>query len=289
MYYLYSAAFFLARAFPLKVCYALAEVFARIYWAIAVRDRKAIRANMKVIFGDTLTEKEINRHVYGLFRNFAKYLADFFRFPKFDRDEVSRMVEVVGTQNIDKALAEGKGAILLSIHLGNWEMGGQVIGALGYPLHAIALEHGDKRVNDLFLKQRAMNDMKVIPLGIQVKQCFNVLKRNELLAIVGDKDYTSNGEHIEFFGKKALIPKGPAFFSLKTGAPILVTVVVRKSDDTFRMSIDEPIKFEPTGDRDKDITALMREYIKVMESYIRETPEQWYAFRRVWDQEKTIR
>jgi lauroyl/myristoyl acyltransferase len=288
MYYLYLAGFYMARALPLRVCYALAEVLARIYWAVAREDRKSIRENMKVMFGDTLTEKEIDRHVFGLFRNFAKYLADFFKFPKLTRDEVYRTVEVVGTENIDKCLAAGKGAILLSMHLGNWEMGGQVIGALGYPLHAIALEHGDKRINDLFLRQRGMNDMKVIPLGIQVKQCFNVLKRNELLAIVGDKDYTSNGEYIEFFGKKAFIPKGPAFFSLKTGAPILLTVVVRKSDDTFRVSIDKPISFEPTGDRDKDITALMREYLKVMESYIRETPEQWYAFRRVWDQEKTI-
>lgn len=286
MYYLYFAGFYMARALPLRVCYALAEVFARIYWAVAREDRQSIRENMKVMFGDTLTEKEIDGHVYGLFRNFAKYLVDFFKFPKFTRDEVYRTVEVVGTENIDKCLAAGKGAILLSMHLGNWEMGGQVIGALGYPLHAIALEHGDKRINDLFLRQRGMNDMKVIPLGIQVKQCFNVLKRNELLAIVGDKDYTSNGEYIEFFGKKALIPKGPAFFSLKTGAPILITVVVRKSDDTFRLSIEKPISFEPTGDRDKDITAMMREYLKVMESYIRETPEQWYAFRRVWDQEK---
>jgi len=284
LYYLYIIGIGLIRVLPLKFLYAIAGVIARLYCACSKRDKEAIKCNLRVILGDDVSDAERNRHVQGVFRNFAKYLVDFFKVRKLSREEIDRFVKIEGIESIEKCLAERAGAVLLSIHIGNWEMGGAVIGALGYPVSALVLEHGDKRINDLFVKQRVGNGLKVIPVGIQVKQCFRVLKNNELLAIVGDKDYTSNGEYIDFFGKKAFIPRGPAVLSLRTGAPIVICALTREYNNTFKFKFEEPMRYAPSGDREKDVKAFMEMYIKVFENYIRKYPDQWYAFRRVWEQ-----
>lgn len=288
MYGLYQAGYYIARSLPRKVCYAVAVMAAYIYGFFSKTDRDNIKANLLIVTDGKISSRDLKKHSYALFANFAKYLVDFFKFGRFTREEALRRVEFRGVELIDKYLSRGRGLILLSLHLGNWELAGAVLSAMGYPINAIALEHADKKVNDFFVGQRALNDVKVIPLGIQVKKCFQVLKRNEVLGIVGDKDYTSNGECVEFFGRKTFIPKGPAFFALRTGAPILVTALTRRQDDNFVMLFEEPEEFIPSGDIKHDLKALMSTYLKVMEKLIRTYPDQWYAFRRVWEPGQTI-
>ena len=100
-----------------------------------------------------------------------------------------------------------------------------------------------------------------------------------------DKDYTGNGIKIDFFGKKAIMPKGPAVISLRTGAPIVFCALIREKNDTYIMNIEEPIKFTPTGNYEEDEKALMKQYLEVFEHYIKKYNDQWYAFRRIWVQE----
>ncbi|MFH1665649.1 MAG: lysophospholipid acyltransferase family protein [Candidatus Omnitrophota bacterium] len=285
LYLLYIVGFFLAKVLPLRVSYSIAEAASRVFCLFAGKDKEGLRANLKVILGENIPEKEITRHILSVFRNFAKYLTDFFRFQVFTPEILSRYVKLEGIEHVDRCLSEGKGVIILTLHLGNWELGGAIVGSLKYPISGIVLEHADRRINDFFVKRRALNRLKSIPIGTQLRECFRALKRNEMLAIVGDKDYTESGTYIDFFGKKALMPKGPAVISLKTGAPIVFCAVIREKDDTFRMCFEPPVRYAPTGDLDRDVRALMGKYIKNFEKYIRENPDQWYAFRRIWDRE----
>lgn len=289
LYVLYRVAFFLTNTLSIRAGYALATAAARIYFMFSGKDKKALRENLRMVLGGRTSPAVIDAHVMGVFKNFAKYLADFFRFSKMSEDYVLEHIELEGVHHVDECLSEGKGAIMVSAHLGNWELGGAVVAALGYPISAIVLEHEDKRINDLFVRQRAINDMKIINIGMQLKQCFKVLRSNELLAIMGDKDYTGNTECVEFFGKKAFLPKGAAVLSLKTGAPIVVCALVRKEDDTFKFQFERPIKHERTGDHDNDVKGLMRMYLAVFERYIRERPDQWYVFGKIWKQEPITR
>jgi len=280
------AGFFLAKIMPIRVCYAAAERIGRLYAKFAEKDREGLRANLKVVLGEDVDETVVDKHTAAVFKNFAKYLADFFKFPRFTERNISGNIELEGRKYMDECLSEGKGLILLSLHLGNWELGGAIVGGLKYPISAIVLEHTSKRVNGFFIRQRAINGLRSIPIGGRIKECFELLKRNEVLAIVGDKDYTSSGIYVDFFGKKALMPKGPAVISLKTGAPIVFCALVRKKDDTYKFCFEKPIRFKSTGDHNEDIRALMGEYLAIFEKYIRENPDQWYAFRKLWDQEE---
>lgn len=289
LYPLYILGFSLANLLPLRVGYAVAVFIARVYWFFARRDQAELKDNLRVVLGDDVSEKVLDKHVRAIFKNFAKYLVDFFKFTRFTEEYVTEHIRIDGRENLDKALKEGKGVVLTSLHLGNWELGGAVVGGLKYPISAIVLEHKNRRINDFFNRQRAINEMKPIPIGLSIKECFKVLKRNEFLAIVGDKDYTSGGIYVDFFDRKALMPRGPAAFSLKTGAPIVITILTREKDDSFVLAVEEPIRYESTGDYEKDMRSLMELYLKRCEKYIRKYPDQWYVFRRIWEPQQITR
>jgi KDO2-lipid IV(A) lauroyltransferase len=215
-------------------------------------------------------------------RNFAKYLVDFFRFAKIDKAYIEKNVKVENLHYFDEALAKGRGAIALTAHLGNWELGGVMIALLKYPVWAVALEHKNKRVNDFFNFQRESKGLKVIPFGKAVKLCLEALKNKGVLALVGDRDFSEKGIVVDFFGKPTFFPAGAAVFSLKTGAPIVPGFMLRNGDDTLTLRLEEPIKFSPSGNTNKDIKDLILKYKIIIENYIRRFPEQWYMFKRFW-------
>lgn len=281
LYSLYRTGRKLVLLLPLEVCYAAAVFLADIYWVFARKDKIALEYNLAVVLG-TKDKKLIQRCIRNVFRNFAKYLVDFFRFSKLDRNYILSHITVDGKENLDKALAKGKGVLLVAAHMGNWELGAAVVASLGYQLYAIVLDHKDKRINDFFLEQRAIVDVKVIPIGIHLKSCFRILKRNNILAIVGDRDFSNHGVNANFFGRETVLPKGPAFFHLKTGAPIIPTFMLRTDGDTFKLVLEEPIECGTGETGESGIRAIIEQYVPVIEKYIKAYPDQWYAFRKMW-------
>lgn len=271
----------LALALPLKAVYAVAAFLARMQYAFSRKDRLIVYGNLRAIFPDK-DEKEIARLAKEVFENFAKYLGDFFRFEKIDKKFLAGNVKVTGRENLDEALKKGKGAIALSAHIGNYELGGAVISLLGYRFNAVALDHDNKLINDFFIGQRARTGVQVISLKSVLRNCFNALAKGEVLALLGDRDFSNHGIVTDFFGKKTMLPKGPAAFSLKTGAPIVPGFLLRMPDDTFELMFDKPISYRATGDREADEKEVTGLCVKVMEDYIRRYPSQWYMFRRFW-------
>lgn len=282
MYHLYKFGYFLAHILPIKVSYFIADVAALFYYILSGKDKALMKGNIRVVIGENASDKIVNKYRFQVYRNFAKYLADFFRTPIFTKKFIDENIEVEGEENISKALNNGKGLIMTSLHFGNWEWGGAVISGLGYPIKVIVLEHKDKRVNDFFVDQRKVNDIRSIPLGAGIKECFKALKRNEVIGIVGDKDYTSSGIPVDFCNKQAIIPQGPAAIALKTGAPIIVTILLRKKNDKFKVIFEEAVLPEATGDFQSDLKNLMGVYLRIFEKYIYKYPGQWYSFRKIW-------
>jgi KDO2-lipid IV(A) lauroyltransferase len=220
-----------------------------------------------------------------MFRNFAKYLVDFFCFSKLDYENIKKNVKIENVHYIDDALANGKGAITLTAHIGNWELGGVVIALLGYPFWVVALPHKYKKVDNFFNFQRESKGVKVIPLGKAVRLSLDVLKENKVLALLGDRDFSEKGLALEFFGRPAIFPQGPAAISLKTGAKLIPGFMLRNPDDTFTLKFERPLELISTGDKNKDLISLTTQYKNVFEDYIRRYPDQWYVFRKFWKED----
>lgn len=280
-YYIYRIGQFIALTLPLRLVYAIAVFLADLHYFFAFRDRRFVVNNLRVIFPEKPNQqlRKISREV---FRNFAKYLVDFFRFEKLNRRYIDKKIKLEGMHHFDAALSSGKGAVVLTAHLGNWELGGVVIAQLGYPFWVVALPHKSKKVNDFFDAQRNRKGVKVIALGKAMRSCISEVSNNHMVALAGDRDFTGKGILIDFFGLPTHFPEGPAALSLMTGAPIVPGFMLRNPDDSFTLKIEKPVEFSPTGDKAKDMAALVAAYKKIFEDYIRKYPEQWYIFRRFW-------
>jgi KDO2-lipid IV(A) lauroyltransferase len=280
-YSLYRIGQALALALPIRRAYALAVLFSDLHYLFAWHDRRVTLDNLKAVFPEK-NNAEIRRIRKAIFRNFAKYLVDFFRSSEIDRFYIEKNVRIENIRYVEYGLSRGKGVITLTAHLGNWELGGVAIALSGYPFAAVALPHKDRRVNSFFNSQRQVKGVKVIPVGKAVRNCLDVLNQNSVLALLGDRSFNEKGIEVDFFGKPTLLPAGPAALSLKTGATLVPGFMLRNPDDTFTLRFEKPIEFEGSGDRESDIRALVCSYKTVIEDYIRRYPEQWSMFRRFW-------
>jgi len=288
-YILYRIAQFIALSLPLKIVYGLAVFCSDIHYMFADKDRRFVRGNLKVIFPEK-SEREIRRIRIKMARNFAKYLVDFFRFSKLDLEYMKKNMKIENAHFFKEALSKGKGVIILSAHLGNWELGAVAVALLGHPFWAVVLPHKHKYVDRFFNAQRESKGVKVIPLGSGVvRLCLDALKKNGLLALVGDRDFSESGIVVDFFGKPSIFPKGPAALALNTGAVILPGFMVRNADDSFTLWMDKPIECNPpigAGRRlrfsDHDLMEVIKQYKGVIEGYIRKYPDQWFMFRKFW-------
>lgn len=280
-YFLYRLGEEIALAFPLKLAYFIAVKISDFHYLFASSDKACVTENLKAIFPQK-SEKEIKRIRLMMFRNFAKYLVDFFRFSKIDSAFIKKNVHIENRKYLDEAIEQKKGVILLTAHLGNWELGGTVIPEMGYRFSAVALKHKDKKVNLFFDQKRKSKGVNVIPFGKAVKQCLNVLNNNEVLALVGDRDFSERGTVVNFFGKPTMFPEGPAAFSIKTGASIVPSFFIRNRDNTFTLKFEKPIEVKRVSDNAEGRKEIIKDYKNIFEEYIRKYPDQWYMFRRFW-------
>lgn len=287
LYLLYKLGFFILRVADTESAYAVVSFFASLKYYLSKRDREIVKYNLRVVMPEA-SEKEISRYAKDVFINFGKYLVDFFS-PSCDSEDASKTkITFDGLEKIDEALALGKGCILMTGHFGNWELGGYFVAKLGYKLNVVALDHSDQRINDIFIQRRKMAGTNIASIGNAKRFCLSALKRNEIVAIVGDRPYGENGINIKFFGKNALIPRGAALFSIKTGAP-LILVFTHKTDDArapLKMVFEEPVPVKrdiPVHDALKD---AMQYFIRRFETYIKRYPSQWYMFNQVWAGER---
>lgn len=278
---IYKIAQLLALSLPLKAGYATAVFLARVKFYFSRKDRKVVSDNLKVVM-DTRDESAVREAAEEVFINFAKYLVDFFRFSRITKEYIDKNVRIIGRDNLDAAIQRKRGVIMLAAHIGNYELGGAVVSLLGYPFNAVALDHKSKLVNNFFIRQRQTANINVIPLGMALKRCYACLKNGEALALLGDRDFFNHGIKMKFFGKDSMIPKGAAALSIRTGAVIIPTFLVRMPDDTFELTFDRPVTCSASGDTDEDTRSIMKSCVEIIEGYIKKYPSQWYMFRNFW-------
>ena len=281
-YYLFKVGQFLARVLPRKMAYAIVMFLCDLHFRFSKRDRRAVENNLKIILG---TDHVPPQDVRAVFRYFGQYLLEFFTMTqRLSPEFIQEHVHVNNIEYLNEVLQKGKGGIVVSAHLGNWEMGGVVLPMMGFPLSVVALAHQDPRVNSLFNAQREAFGAMVIQTDVAVRRVMDHLHRNRLIAILADRDFGQRGVVMDFFGRKTTVPKGAAFFSLRMRVPIIPMFFVRRGQDHFEINIYPPMDppHVPQGKITDDIVIpYIQKYLKTMESEIKKNPSQWLIFREL--------
>ncbi|MFH1854768.1 MAG: lysophospholipid acyltransferase family protein [Candidatus Omnitrophota bacterium] len=282
-YLLYKLGYLLANVLPLEAAYWLADRVSDLQYILAAKDRDAVAQNLGIILKkDPSESRPLTRKV---FRSFGLYLVDFFRMSRLTKDEIEKRVKFEGLEKFDDALKQNKGVILLTCHIGSWEMGGVVAAMLGYDISAIALVHKHKNINDFFIRQRESKGLKVIAVNSVMRRCVSTLLKNGALALLGDRDFTNSGVMLDFFGVPTSIPKGPAILSLKTGALVTPVFFIRDGRANYNFIFGDPleVKKKPGASKEDVIKEATKTFVSVIEKYIRQYPEQWLVFRKFWE------
>lgn len=276
MYYLFVVGRAIALSLPRNVSYLVARILALCQYYISKKDRASVLFNLEALVKEPAERARCARET---FVNFAYYLVDFFRYEKLDEDFISRYVRVSGREHLDAGFTAGRGVIGLSAHIGNYEFGAAIVSHLGYRIHALALVHKNKKLNAYFDGQRKMTGVDVIPLGSFAKHCIQLLKSNQFVVFLGDRDFGGSSIALPLCGRRAHIPRGPAFFALKTGACILPVFCIRERKYFYHLVFEKPITVTADGGSEQE---LMVRYAEMVEKYITKYPEQWYLFEKYW-------
>lgn len=227
-------------------------------------------------------ERRVKRTARKCFENLGKNVIEFMQFPRMTPKQIQRYVRFEGVQHIENALAQGKGAIILTGHFGNWELLAASIAATIAPLSPIGRELRSPRLNALVTSYREKAGYSTIDRDTGVRQALRCLKNNELLGIVADVDTTVNGVFVDFFGQPAYTPYSPIAFALKTGAAILPSFIIRQPDGSHRAIIEPPLPLKRYDVKEKELVYNTQKFTKIIESYIQKYPEQWIWMHKRW-------
>ncbi len=281
-YISYCLAQFACRILPRRFAYWLGLRIADYFYASDHAGRQAVMSNFRQILtiqGVAASEKTLEQMARINFQYFGKYLVDFFKFARFTPAEIKRLVSFEHSEYLEQAEALGHGMILITAHLGNWELGGAILASQGRRLNAVYLPHRTNKVNSLFQKHRSQRGMQCIPLGHAARGVMEALKRKECVAMLADRDFTAHHFPISFFGKPAHLSSGPARIAIKTQAPLVPTFLLRQPDDTFLLRIYPPI----VPEAGTSIAELQERIRDVLEKEIGRNPWQWFMFDDFWN------
>lgn len=277
----YYAIFFAARLLPVRVCRLIADIVVAIVYSFSRRDRQGLAFNLSQAFGRPPGDAFIRRNVRRIFFNYGQYMADFFSMPQLPPAKArAHFSHIRGEEILDRALARGRGAILLSAHLGNWEFGGTMLGLSGYPLAVVALPHNSSATTALVNRLRQSKGIKVIEVddspfsGIDI---LRHLKRNGVVAMLGDRDFFGSGRPTRFFGKRVNFPVGPVTLALNSGAALIPAFVLKGTDGRYFSVLEPALRLVTAGSREQVLDANLARTAAVFETFIRRYPDQWYC------------
>ncbi len=268
------------RLLPLPGALFLARRLADlVFYLVPVRKRVVID-NLSRAFPEK-TPADILRIAHGVYRQFSQTMMELLFFPKFTGARLLDMVDFSGIETVERALAEGKGAVLVGAHFGNWELMGAAL-AQKYPVSFVVGQQENTRVDDLLNSFRTGKGVSIIPLKMALRGVMKALRNNEFIAILADQDAHGDGAFVPFFGRPASTPKGPAVFALRAGCPVIMGTIVREGNGRFTVAFERIPAPVPSGDEENDITAYTAAFTAVLERNTREHPDHWFWMHRRW-------
>jgi KDO2-lipid IV(A) lauroyltransferase len=196
-------------------------------------------------------------------------------------DRLAMFERVEGWETLEAARREGKGVVVVTGHLGNWEIAGSYI-ASHLPFHAVSRRMANPLFDAYLTRTRARGGMQMIWDGDAVRVSPRVLRQNHAVAFLSDQDGLGLAStFVPFFGRPAKTPRGPAVFALRLEAPMVFGVSVRQPSGRYALLL-ERVTAPRTGDREADVDALVLAFTQMLEAMIRRYPEQYFWHHRRW-------
>lgn len=289
-YWTFRLALALASCLPRRLGYWLGALGGELYFRLNPQHSGKAVDNYAVLLADERDTPRVRATARRSFRNYGKYLFDFLRQSSLDPDQIEHGVSTSGFDHLDAALAGGRGAVLAVAHFGNWDLAGALLAQRGYPFFTLVDTFAPPALDRLVHATRNRFGLGLIPVDQPgaLRHVQRALRGNQVVGVVFDRPQRDGGVAVEFFGAPAWLPAGPARLALRSGAPVLTAYLLRRPGDrTYLGVIEPPVPFSPTGDEQTDVQALTQAIVRRLEALLRQHPDQWYMFRRMWPDQQS--
>lgn len=260
-------------------------------YGLDVEHRRVAIENLRIAFGQEKSKEEMRSIAKKNFQNLGMMAVEFFRIPHMDLETYQKKVEAEGVDEALKVLEENKGALLLLGHFGNWELMALMSKVIKKPILAIAKPiKNNPWLERWIIQSREEIGLEIIPPKNATPKVIEALSQNKVVGILFDqRGKRSKGIWADFFGRKVPTTPGLAVMALRSGAPVLPVFMIRMGFQKHRLIVKEPLKLIHTGDFKKDIEANTQLFNQVLESIIRQYPEQWLWIHRRFERKSRRR
>lgn len=269
---------------PPGLLYSFAQGISSLAYRFAGKQRNIALDSLQIAFGKEKTPAELEKIARDCFTFMAKSGVELM-FLMDKPIKLRKRVVFEGQENLNRALAAGKGVILVSAHFGNFPL---LLGRLaidGYKAAGIMRPMRDARVEKIFFKKREKFGVKTIysqPRNVCVNSTIQALRNNELVFIPIDQNFGTGGVFVNFFGKQAATATGPVILAQRTKAALLPCFIVRQPDDTHKIIFEPAISLESKDDAQETVLINIQKLTSIIEKYIRKYPAEWGWIHRRW-------
>lgn len=255
--------------------------------ALHHRPKRAIAANLARVLGRDAGSREVRRAVRGMLRHFAFYWVDLFRFAQLPPEAARSLVaRVEGLEEVERLQAGGRPLLLLTAHLGNWELGGVLLGQRDARISVVYVPDQFEAAERFRSGLRTGGGVEEIPIRphepFSTLPVLRALREGRIVALQGDRDFDDHGVVHDFFGAPVRFPVGPFHLARMTGAVVVPSFVVYAADLRFEIEFGPPIEVPHTADRDGDVRQALESWVALLEGTVRRYPTQWYTFYDFW-------
>jgi Kdo2-lipid IVA lauroyltransferase/acyltransferase len=268
---------------PRSLARGLATATLRILLALLPKLRRVALLNLQIAFPDW-TDAERHAMLRSMARHLAWQAVEFTRFPRYNRDNIEEIVEMEGHENFLTAQRRGNGVLILTGHLGAWELSSFAHAVYGFPMHYIARPLDNARLDKFINRYRGLSGNQPIFKNESARAVLKVLNGGGVVGILADQNtLPEEGAFVDFFGKTACTTTGIARLALHTGAPVVPGYAYwDTAANKYKLRFEPAVELVETGNQEQDIVESTQRFAKIIEAIIRKFPDQWVWVHARW-------
>jgi KDO2-lipid IV(A) lauroyltransferase len=270
-----------ARVLPCRLLLGLGDWLGRLGSRFEGRRRGVTIENLRAAFGDELSDAEIRALARECWRHFGRVSMETVAL-RVTHENLERLVEIEGLEHVRAAYARGRGVLLFTGHLGNWELLSQVHGLLGMKMTAVARPIDNPWVDRMLNRLRSRTGIRVVHKRNAMRDMVRTLRAGEGVGLLIDQDARHQGIFVPFFGRPASTTPALALLALRTGAPVIPFSCLARGDGRYRIVYEPEVEVRASDDRDADVVRLTARCTAILEAWVRNDPARWLWMHRRW-------
>lgn len=285
MYSGLRAAYWLCGVLPLPLLYRAANAVGTLLYLGQARRRALASANLRRVMPAQTPPAELRRRTLSAFRQATCNYVDILTLGHLSGPQVLERITIEGIEHLIAAQAQGRGAILVSPHIGNMDVVVQYLALKGYPITIPVERVAPESLFQFLCRLRTRQGVHLVPIGPDaMRDMLAALRRGDLIGILADRDRQATGIVTSFFGAPTRLPAAPVLLALRSGAPIVLAHAVRQPGGRVLGKIYPPIRLDRAaeGGMQGAIERGMATVATLIERPIRDYPDQWAVFHHIW-------